>query len=447
MDYSGNNFTFAIQNMNILSMRIFFFLTIFIALCSCNNNLTTIGQGIIDNDGSVHAEIYNITEASTFKLDSFATSSGYSSEYPINELLIGSYEDRFSGKTSATPYFLVAPIASSNLRDNFVYDSLTFRFSSSGHVWGDTLNPQSQIYYLHQLKELPFLNPDKDNLFYNVDTAALGERIGVSRFLPLKESMERAYFKLNDDLGRKLFDMMLRRDAAFDDTWAFLRYFKGLAIVSDPGNNCLLGINANSDSLYLRFHFHSSEDENVLDFPVTHREYMFNNIKTVELPVYLDGIKNQRSQIPFQDSRRAITQGLNGYMIKMNLPNPPSTDKYTTIIKAVIELKPLLVMRSPIADAKSLNAYVLNYNNEIQGYMYNSPTLAVTGKYAFNQVDGEDVKYVFDVTGYYQSLSEKAPGSEQENYIAISVPYYTTSFDRMILEEIPILKIYYATYN
>lgn len=430
-------------------MKIVFFLTVIIALYSCNNNLTTIGQDLIDNSSDVFVEKYNIAETYTIKLDSFQTSAGYSTQNAINELLIGQFEDRFSGKTLATPYFQIAPNGVPVVNEELVYDSVTFRFASTGRIWGDTVQPKLQTFYLHQLQEIPYLDPEKDNLFYNTDAGKIGQQLGVARFLPSRESMREAHFKLDDNFGRQLFDMMQRRNDVFDDSWSFMRYFKGLAIVSDQANTCMLGISAEADSLYMRFHFHSGEEDSFLDFPLTHKEYQFNNIKTISLPAYLSTLNNQQSEVPFSNAAMSIAQGLNGYMIKLNLPNPPITDKYTTIIKAEIELVPLIIIGTTIPDATTMSTYVIDNKNGINGYMYNnkSSDLRVTGKLVSNPLNVNDNKFIFDVTGYYQTLSENPPSMEDNNPIVLSVPNLGTSFDRLIIEEIPVVKLYYAKYN
>ena len=78
-------------------MRLIFFLLIAtLGLYSCNNDLTTIGQDLINNGNHIEVQTTLLKETGTIKIDSFITSSGrYGSA--ITEMFMGRYKDQYSG--------------------------------------------------------------------------------------------------------------------------------------------------------------------------------------------------------------------------------------------------------------------------------------------------------------------------------------------------------------
>ena len=76
-------------------MRLIFFLLIAtLGLYSCNNDLTTIGQDLINNGNHIEVQTTLLKETGTIKIDSFITSSGrYGSA--ITEMFMGRYKDQW----------------------------------------------------------------------------------------------------------------------------------------------------------------------------------------------------------------------------------------------------------------------------------------------------------------------------------------------------------------
>ena len=119
-------------------LRIIAFISGLICLvCACNNDLATIGQEMINNNNYIGEESITISNTATIKADSFITSCGlHPSEY-ITQLVMGKYEDEYSGTTVATPCFQVAPSTVLTLPNNAVLDSMTLNFTYAGNLWGE----------------------------------------------------------------------------------------------------------------------------------------------------------------------------------------------------------------------------------------------------------------------------------------------------------------------
>lgn len=436
-------------------MRILFSLAIIALFFSCNNNLDSVGQDLMGNDNYVEMKEYYINEIATVKLDSFITSSGYTDETSaLKELIMGKYHDDFSGTTQAIPCFQIVPGYQPYLSENLTLDSVTLNFTFGGKIWGDTIHPALQKFYLYRLDELPEVNKDDEYLLYNTyPLPPHSEILSEVEFYPLKENIQKSYFKFNTEKGQEwgqyLFDAMMYNGKIYKDLpWSFLNEFKGLAIIPDDNNNCLMNIRAMTDSLYLRFHYHKSTEEVTFDIPFGERELMYNSIKTENAPLF-QGLTNQKESVSFQEAGISLVQGLAGYMTKMTLPRLPIPEQYSTIIKVELELTPEIFLNPNIAMPPTIYVFSSNDKNEVLSVLYNnvSSGTRVTGKFVPDPVSNSKSKYIFDFTDYYQRLLSSSQDNLTDRQIILRTPDWTTSFNRAVITEIPKLRVYYAYYN
>lgn len=437
---------------------LFFTIIIGTLLWACNNNITTIGDDLIDNGNYVESEKITIRNIATVKIDSFVASSGYASgSYALSQLFMGRYEDNYSGKTTAIPCFAVTPSYKPSISDAAVLDSVTFHFSYAGNMWGDTLKYERQKFSLYRLDELPYLDKDQNYLLYNnYPLPPHSELLSEGSFFPSKGNIDKFYFKLDNfpkgkEWSEHIFDHMTHRgeDNIFNNLpWSFLNLFKGLVIIPDAANNCILNINASSESLYLRFHYHIGATESSYDIPLGQTEYMYNSIVTdPEFPVLNDPQKD----LPFDevDPPFALIQGLSGYMVKMTLPRIETMEQYVTLLKAEIEFEPEDFIKPIIPIPQTLAVYKTNEYNDILGVLYNNPSsnLAVTGIYQPDPANTMLNKYYFDVTDYYQRIASGAEDVTKLQEVLITIPNLSSSFNRAVIIKYPVLKLYYAKYK
>lgn len=427
---------------------------------SCNNNISSIGQELINNTNHIGENNLSVYNMGTIKVDSFVTSCGQNSSSYITKLVMGRYEDPvYGGTTTAIPCFQVVPSYIPSISYSAVLDSLTLNFTYAGNMWGDTLyNVKSQTFNLYQLKKLPDLNYEDNTLFYNTTPVDTNKLIATTTFLPLKANMNISHFKLDKTLAEDLFDRMVYRtendiyqpSSGIVPYIGFLDYFKGLAIVPAGDNDCLMTIHALSDSLYLQFHYTEAGTNKTISFPLGQTEYQYNRIITQPSSKFA-ALTDQKQEVMFETSASAIVQGLSGYMIKMEQPQPPGYSKYTTIIRAQLEIKPDIYSNMPIALPASINVYTTNDINEVTGFLADKNGNIVTGRLNKDEVDLKNSRYIFDLTEYYQKLSD-APELPKNPQILLSVPNdglssSGISFDQMIVLENPTIRIHYANYK
>lgn len=438
-------------------MRILLFLAIIPFFFSCNNNLDSVGQDLIGNDNYVDMKEYKINEIATVKLDSFITSSGYSDENgsaALKELVMGKYHDDFSGTTQAIPCFTIVPTYKPALVENLTLDSVTLNFTFGGKIWGDTIHPNLQKYYLYRLDELPDINKDDEYLLYNnYPLPPHTEILSVLEFYPLRENIGKSYFKLDTEKGQEwadlLFEAMMYNGRIYNDLpWSFINEFKGLTIIPDENNDCLLNIRAVADSLYLRFHYHKSTDEATIDIPLGQRELMYNSVETQNAPLF-QALTSQTESVELQDAGVSLIQGLAGYMTKITLPRLPIPEQYSTIIRAELELTPEIFLNPSIAMPPTIYAFTSNEKNEVLSVLYNNATSGtrVVGTFVPDLISNSKSKYVFDLTDYYERILSSSQDNLNDRQIMLRIPDWTTSFNRAVITEIPKLRVYYAYYN
>lgn len=430
-------------------------LSLFVALCwCCTNDVTSIGEDLIPNDTYVEAKTFSIP-TSTVKLDSFPTSMGYMGS-TVNNLLIGQADDPITGKTFTVPYFEIVPSGGTKVSSSVhIYDSITFNAAYNRTVWGDTT--MLQTYHLYQLTELPTLNPDDDLIYNNTTIPHKAAPLGSYTTWPTLEKLVKFQFRLNDELGRELFRKLSQNDYQIQDDWEFITYFKGLTLVPDPLNTCILGISANPDSLGIKIHFHDAANDLTYSFnkSASYNRYTFMNIVNNASGTPYSILTDQNKNLSFADAKRSnaedgqtVTQGLSGYMIKMKLPIAPAEDKYQTIVKAEIELHPQQFISRYFPMPRTLYLYRSDRGNRPLSAVTDASGKAVTGTLVYKPNRPGDETYIINITDFYNSLIKQTDAAEN-NDVIVSIPLseMNSNFNRLAVDENPVLKVYYAQYE
>ncbi len=436
-------------------MRKFIYLISAIAtLWSCANELETIAEDFIGNGSSIELYEYRIDKTSTIKIDSFATSTG-SNTVSLSEIFVGRYMDPlYGGETVVTPTFAIAPMFAPVIEEDATLDSVTFKFGYTGNLWGDTISLRQQELTLYEISELPTYDEKDDNgiMYNNKPIPPFKRELAKTYFLPNKQGLKDAYFKIdkNDKYFTKLFNRMKFNDNLFYDLpWSFIEEFKGLAITAGANNDVIFGIKAGVDSLYMCFHYHFGEMlESTFNIPLSTPLLQYFNATNTPTKVF-ESLKTQRDEVSFETASFSLIQGLSGYMVKMELPAPPPQDQFSTLVKAELEINPLVFYNSSIAMPQAIAVYKSNAENEVLGAL-TQMSGEVIGKLELNQENLDASRYIIDLTEFYDKLSNSPnfpEDSDQFTHIIISVNSMAQTFDRVIIEELPTLRLYYAHYN
>ena len=429
---------------------------------ACNNDLKTIGQDMVVNGNYIEEMEIPVASVATVRLDSFITSMGRygNSSNVISKLIVGKYQDVETppqgGITTATPCFQITPASYPKIAANAVLDSTTFHISYAGNMWGDTIfERKEQILRLYQLKKLPEFDYERGGFFYNNTPIELDSCIAENKLIPTVSGINNSYFRIDDTLAHDLFERI--RYKRTDDIYEmsnssefaflkFLEYFKGLAIVPDSNNTCLFSIKAKADSLYLQFNYRENTTIKKLRFPLAQLNMQFNLFDTDRQGTPFESLEDDTCTVSLDKAEKAITQGLAGYMVKLELPKVPKNQVYSTIIKAQTEVNVQYIEKLPLGFPPYITVYTTDELNRITGRLANNSDSPVNGLLQINQTNPNKSMFVFDMTEYYQrqSINSTSPKGQQ---VLLSVPYMNLSYDQMIVTETPVVRFYYANYK
>lgn len=429
---------------------------------ACNNDLKTIGQDMVVNGNYIEEMEIPVTSVATVRLDSFITSMGRygNSSNVISKLIVGKYQDKKTpaqgGITTATPCFQITPASYPKIAANAVLDSTTFHISYAGNMWGDTIfERKEQILRLYQLKKLPEFDYERGGFFYNNTPIELDSCIAENKLIPTVSGINNSYFRIDDTLAHDLFERI--RYKRTDDIYEmsnssefaflkFLEYFKGLAIVPDEDNTCLFSIKAKADSLYLQFNYRENTESKKLRFPLAQLNMQFNLFETNRQGTPFESLVDDTCTVSLDKAEKAITQGLAGYMVKLELPKVPKNQVYSTIIKAQMEVNVQYIEKLPLGFPPYITVYTTDELNRITGRLANNSDSPVNGLLQINQTNPNKSMFVFDMTEYYQRQTINST-SQKGQQVLLSVPYMNLSYDQMIVTETPVVRFYYANYK
>ena len=429
---------------------------------ACNNDLKTIGQDMVVNGNYIEEMEIPVASVATVRLDSFITSMGRygNSSNVISKLIVGKYQDVETppqgGITTATPCFQITPASYPKIAANAVLDSTTFHISYAGNMWGDTIfERKEQILRLYQLKKLPEFDYERGGFFYNNTPIELDSCIAENKLIPTVSGINNSYFRIDDTLAHDLFERI--RYKRTDDIYEmsnssefaflkFLEYFKGLAIVPDSNNTCLFSIKARADSLYLQFNYRVDDTIRKLRFPLAQLNMQFNLFDTDRQGTPFESLEDDTCTVSLDKAEKAITQGLAGYMVKLELPKVPKNQVYSTIIKAQMEVNVQYIEKLPLGFPPYITVYTTDELNRITGRLANNSDSPVNGLLQINQTNPNKSMFVFDMTEYYQRQSINST-SQKGQQVLLSVPYMNLSYDQMIVTETPVVRFYYANYK
>lgn len=458
------------------NMRIFFLASLFIVLLSCNNNINTIGDTMIPSEGYIEILTYNIDETSTVRLDSFPTSLNVLyNVMSSSQLTLGHMNDRITGQTTATPYFQIARESFANIdfETSYVYDSLTlalpFDYKNNAKILaGDTVNMQT--YYLYRLTDYPRFNFDDPCIYDNFNLPHEAEPLAtLSTKLEYDYLANKAlYFKIEGELGPELFRRMRAKDSIFLAPLDFIRYFNGLTIVPASTNTALIPLNISQLALTCHYHLGSEDATATFTIPAyaTNQNglfYAFTNIEHTPSS-WLDGV-SWRDSVSFKDAQQAVVQGLNGYAIKLKLPYIPNNDTYKTILKAEIVLSPIVGNSEDIPELTNtpIQVFTLDKYSRLISALTDLSGNPVYGYLQANPDYREARTYVIDITDYYNNMISSGAELDPQLNLLIGlrgsptqigyeetktmVGNVATTFDRLVVDELPTLRIYYAKYK
>lgn len=220
--------------------------------------------------------------SSVFSVDSIVTDNVSTTVNNSPNNVVGSYNDPVLGTMRAESYLQLAPVLTTKLESNAVFDSLTIQLRLNFYNYGFMGNNLMR-FNVHEITgQALSLDTLKTRYYFNstVDYAAetIGEikvSVNKEKLDTLKQDTVLLSGRLANEFGLQLFNLALNDpNSTFSKRELFVQAIKGLAI-TPVGSNGILGFNPGAALSKIVLHYHRLNDKNEID--TLQRNFVFNN--------------------------------------------------------------------------------------------------------------------------------------------------------------------------
>ena len=441
-----------------LLITLFYSLLLFCTIFSCRDESSIGSKWVESSFINVVTDTCMVT-LSTLLADSLATSGDTICQ-------IGRFKDALYGeiKTSFYAEYQV-PSHSLNETTDYQFDSITFKWYTSGDYLGDTLvYHRIDLYSLSQglsLEDNGYLF-NKTNVSYNQNN-----HLGSVSIRPTPGYRNELHeTRLPDEWGKKWFNLMLEDDECMESQDRFRAFFKGIAFIPDENGTCINGFQVNDSSFCITLYYHELKEK------PTEQTLVFNastslNYTKVEHDRTNTPLENLKAgtdyELPSSESEHQVyLQGLTGMYINVEFPylnNLNQTGRLVSIESAVLKLYPIKgTYNGKYPLPKSLSLYTADQNNATQSVITDiSGNTVQTGSLVEDNVYYEDTHYSFDITSFIQNNLGTAGESREKLQIFLSDNAFYNTVQGVVLGDSkhPVndhdnnvsLTIYYKTYT
>jgi hypothetical protein len=420
---------------NVFPVFAWFYAVIFAVACKQGEGIRLDNEGI-DDLGIEIVDTLTV-DARTFLLDPLPTAA-------TGTILVGSLRDEALGELRLSSYFRISnsELNLSGLPADAVYDSLSLRLFYDGYYYGDT-TAQLQL-ALHrlsedlELSELPVaLEDDEYPVFVSGETLWSDQSVafeptalGSATFLPRPLSTsDTVRIKLDDALGRSLFDMAMSNDTRLTNAEDFIDFFKGLVLMPAGDNQCIVGLR---DSIALNLHYSYERQSDgmrasdTLRFTLGSTDYQYNQVTSDRQGTVLADLSYENNQLPESATlHRTFIQGTSGIVTRLRFP---TARQFVNSANIAISKAQLIIETDQSAHAlypppASLVMMIANpYGTPVSFLPASYAEATQTAYYqAADQAGGAgNGKYVFDLTEYISEM-RNSTSSESESLL-LSIP-------------------------
>lgn len=435
-------------------VTILLLVSLYLLNLSCTNEEDLLQIRIGDNFIGTQTNIVLIdsfnVNMSTVLIDSVPTSG-------TGQILVGNYSDKYLGEISSTSFFQIDNPENLTINENSVFDSITLILNYNGISYGDTL--LTQIVNVHRVIEDIEVNDDYN--LYNSSSFKYDEiPIGFLSFYPKPNFYENIEIRLDDSLGVEFLNLMKNEADEISSSEDFIDYFKGLAIVPEENNSCIISFKGLDSLVNIRLYTHYVEKERIevsYDFSLYSSSTSFNHISADRSGTLIENLKTQREEKSSNETGEiAFIQGGLGLLTRVDFPGLGrmlEIDSRNILYRAELVLKPY-----PNAYLSSeLPVDIVLYNTD----KYNNLVSEVTddndeiiyADFSLDKIYNEYTYYKFDVTSAI--MNELSDGYvDVDNGFIITLPEekMNSSLDRLAFDARnglsfkPTLKLYYIFY-
>lgn len=421
--------------------------------CSSEDDLLqiNIGENFIKSQSSVVIIDTMKVNLSTVMIDSIPTSGS-------EQLLVGKYIDPMFGAISSTGFFQLDIPENVSINEKAVFDSLTLVLNYSGLWYGDTLN--QQVFYVHRVLE--DIEEHEDGSLYNTSTFKYDENpIGSLSFTPKPLFHDSVEIRMDDQPGLELTELFLTEADEISSSDDFSDYFKGLAIVPDENNSCILSFSAIDSLITMRLHTHYIAKEKVTtvyNFNLKSTTTCFNHVSADRTGTPIENLTTQKEEINSTETDdKSFLEGGLGIVTRVDFPGLGKLmemDYRKILYKAELILKPYPNLYPTDELPIEIEMYTTDKYNRLVEEIVTSESEPQYADFYADKEYNENTFYQFDITSFIlDELSDGYADSNSGLIIILPSDKFEGSLDRLVIDGRdgisyrPRINLYYVFYN
>lgn len=357
--------------------------------------ITTISPS--DNPYLIQIDTFS-AEGIVYRPDSFVTASK-------TLLYAGKHNDPVFGQLNCISYMRpTLPASTPDQPGNTsYYDSIVLIIKPKKIYYGDTMS--TYTLNVSRLSESMY-HSDGDVFYNNHSFATYPGSIGTKSVVYRPNVDDSIMIRLNDNLGKELFDMFKANSETIKDAAVFADYLKGFKLEAGSNTNVIYALSASDTAATrMRIYYHNDigkQQKVQIDFGFTNNTYNFSNINTH----YIDALQGLNEQKEVKATGTMVNQELLGLQTRFSFPSIKEILKlgnYVKILNATLEVIPATARyTNTYILPPALNVYYYNISGSLEGPLV-SPVSSSATQTGDLQVDGssnQNTSYHFDITSY-----------------------------------------------
>lgn len=410
------------------------------SIFSCSNTPAEIGADFFN--GGVLDVAYTDSVSvkfSSIRYEELVTSSP-------GRLLVGHHEDEKLGALCSASYFQLSTPTDNPLNKYYTeYNHMVLVLKYDEYTYYDTLlQNRFHVYRVNEEIEV-----DDDGHLYNHSSFSLESNpLGDVTFKPRPHRDDSLAIRLDDALGRELYDKVLNEKSEVTDNTEFQSYFRGIAVLPDTSLSASLVSFATDAEVRIYYKDKSAvpvSDDKYISFPLHSSGPFFNRITADMSNTKLAGsLRSDEEKLDASlTDNESYVQGGTGLALRLDFPYIKMLRDVENfhVINAVLEIHPAPGSYdglTPLPDL--LTALIVHPNNTI----YTEYSTSIQ-----QQVQNEiprNTYYSIDVTEFIKTMLLDETVDEYALLFRLQDAEYSKSVNRIFASSgRSKLKIYYAT--
>lgn len=369
-----------------------------ILLLSCANEPSELG-GDFFNGGTMDVSYIDSVSVkiSTIKYEELVTNGS-------DRLLIGHHDDEKLGAVFSASYFQLS-VPSTNPLNKYSteYNYAVLVLKYDGYSYYDTLLQNSYSVYRVNGK----IETDDTGSLYNHSRFELDTHpLGTATFRPRPHKDDSLAIRLDDALGRDLYEKILNESPDVADDTEFQRHFRGIAVLPDTSvSGGLMGFTPDAE---LRLYYTDksvipANDDRYVSFSLNSNGLFFNSIAASRTGTKLDGTlltQEEKVDAVLTDNESYVQGGI-GLALRLDLPYIKKLRDVENllVLNAVLEIHPVRHSYDALKPLPGmLTALLIHPNNETYTEYSTSIQQLVQDDIP------RDTYYTVDVTDYIEMM-------------------------------------------